>query len=155
MGDWTIAERSPESATLRSKFEFPGNRVQYLSSSVPESSWAKEPWAYDKAYLVFLMKDETEELNNQWLPDKLPILRSSTTQPEDISVYVNGVSKTVHAFKTGRNQLEGLTRCYFVELSGETQAGQQNQVWITLPIRTGLVFSGAYIDLPDQMPAGE
>ena len=98
------------------------------------------------------MKDETEELNNQWIPDKLPILRSNATQPESLAVSVNGVPKAVHAFKTGRNQLEGLTRCYFVELAGETKAGQQNQVAIVLPIRTGLVFSGAYIDLPDQMP---
>ena len=101
------------------------------------------------------MKDETEELNNQWILDKLEILHSNAAQPESLAVSVNGVPKAVHPFKTGRNQLEGLTRCYFVELAGETKAGQQNQVAIVLPIRTGLVFSGAYIDLPDQMPTGE
>ncbi|PYV42225.1 MAG: hypothetical protein DMG06_14685, partial [Acidobacteria bacterium] len=97
IGDWTIAEHSPESATLASRFEFPSNATPYLSSSSPESDWAKEPWAYDKAYLVFLMKDETEELNNQWIPDKLPILRSNATQPESLAVSVNGVPKAVHA----------------------------------------------------------
>ena len=30
-----------------------------------------------------------------------------------------------------------------------------SQVRITLPIQRGLVFSGAYVDLPDQMPNGQ
>jgi hypothetical protein len=155
VGDWTITEHTPESATLTSQFEFPTNGEAYLSNSVSESAWAKDPWAYDKAYLVFLLKDETEDLHNNWIPDKLPILHNGATQTEFPRVLVNGVSKAIHPFKTGRNQQEGLTRCYFVELSGETQLGRGNQVSISLPIRTGLVFSGAYMDVPDQMPSGE
>ena len=155
VGDWAITNRSPESATLSSKFECPASASPYLSNLTSEASWSKEPWAYDKAYLVLLMKDETQELNNQWVPDKLPILRQAETQPESPLVLINGIAKSIHPFKTGRNQQEGLTRCYFVELAGETLPGKSNQVEVTLPIRTGLVFSGAYIDLPDQMPAGE
>jgi len=41
-----------------------------------------------------------------------------------------------------------------VELTGEVKQGGSNDVQITLPIRTGLVFSGAYLDLPDQVPTG-
>ena len=62
------------------------------------------------------------------------------------------MTKTLHAFKTVRAQKEKLTRCYFIDLGGETKAGQANQVEIKLPIRVGLVFAGAYLDLPDQMP---
>jgi hypothetical protein len=155
LGDWVVTRRSPDSATLNSTFEFPEHSQSYLSNSISESAWSKEPWAYDKAYLVFLLGDETEELSDHWITDKLQILRGDTTQPESLVVSVNGVSKTVHVFKTGRNQLEGSTRCYFVDLAGETRPGRQNQVEITLPIRTGLVFSGAYLDLPDQMPSGQ
>jgi len=154
-GEWTITQRTPESATLNSKFEFPANGGAYLSNSVSESAWAKDPWAYDKAYLVLLLKDETEDLHNNWIPDKLPILRNGATQPESPSVSVNGVSKEIHPFKTGRNQLDNVTRCYFVGLAGETLPGKSNQIEVTLPVRTGLVFSGAYVDLPDQMPSGE
>jgi hypothetical protein len=155
VGDWAITNRSPESATVSSKFECPASASPYLSNLTPEASWSKEPWAYEKAYLILLLKDETQELNNQWVPDKLPILRKGETQPESPLVLINGITKSIHPFKTGRNQQEGLTRCYFVELAGETLPGKSNQVEVTLPIRTGLVFSGAYIDLPDQMPAGE
>ena len=62
--------------------------------------------------------------------------------------------QNVHPFQTIRNQRPGLARCYFVELAGEVKPGRANEVQITLPIRTGLVFSGAYVDLPDQVPAG-
>jgi hypothetical protein len=72
-----------------------------------------------------------------------------------MTLSINGVHKTLRAFKTVRSQQEHLTRCYFVDLAGETKPGKKNEIQITLPIRTGLVFSGAYIDLPDQMPYGE
>ncbi len=155
--DWTVAKHHPDAATLRSRFEFPRSGRQYLAASAQESAWAREPWGYDKAYLVFFLKDETEELNNNWLPDKLQILPSlsSSSQAGTFAVAINGVPKTVHTLKTKRIQEEGFTRCYFVDLQGETKAGKQNEVEITMPIRTGLVFSGAYLDLPDQMPPGE
>jgi hypothetical protein len=155
VGNWAINNRSPESATLSSQFEYPAEGSSYLANLTQEAAWSKEPWAYEKAYLIFLMKDETQELNNQWIPDTLPILRKGETQAESPRILINGIAKSMHPFKTGRNQLEGLTRCYFAELAGETLPGKPNQVEITLPIRTGLAFSGAYIDLPDQMPAGE
>jgi hypothetical protein len=157
VGDWTVAKHTPEAATLRASFQLLATAAPWLASSVPESAWSKEPWAYDKAYLVFFLKDETEELNNNWVLDKLQFQGSAggTTPSETIGVLINGVPKSLHAFKTERNQVKDKTRCYFVNLEGETKTGQNNEVEITLPIRTGLVFSGAYVDLPDQVPAGE
>ncbi len=156
VGDWTILARTPEFTTLRARFEFPSSGQSYLSQAVPESQWAKEPWAYDKAYLVLLLKDETEPLVQNWVPDNLAVAGSlsSLAAPKPASVLINGVPKTLHPFKTSHNQQEGLTRCYFADLEEETKAGQSNEVELTLPIRTGLVFSGAYLDLPDQMPFG-
>ncbi len=157
IGDWTIASHTPESATLRAHFELPSSGRTYLSQSVPESRWAKEPWAYDKAYLVLLLKDETEPLLENWVPDKLVIAGTLTSLSalKPMAVLINGVPKTLYTFKTSHNQKEGLTRCLFADLEEETKAGQSNEVELTLPIRTGLVFSGAYLDLPDQMPFGE
>ena len=126
----------------------------YLSASAPESAWASEPWGHDKAYSVLLLKDETEELNSSWVPDNR--FASNSSGPEGTSgIAINGVRKTVYPLKTKRNQLKGSTRCYFVDLEGEVRPGETNEIEITLPIRTGLVFSGAYLDLPDQMPPGE
>jgi hypothetical protein len=157
VAEWNIARKTPEAATLRSSFQYPKGGEAYLAANEPESAWAREPWAYDKAYLVFLLKDETQEQNDNWVADRLEVAgqegnESATSVP---SVLVNGVSKTLYAFKTLRNQRPGLTRCYFVELKGEVKPDQPNDVEITLPIRTGLLFSGAYVDLPDQMPTGQ
>jgi hypothetical protein len=68
---------------------------------------------------------------------------------------VNGVPKVLYPFKTRRNQQQEKTRCYFASLDGEIKSGSLNHVSITLPIQRGLVFSGAYLDLPDQMPDGQ
>jgi len=157
VGQWSIGRKTPEAATLRASFQYPEGAGQYLSVSAPESTWAREPWAYDKAYLVFLLKDETQEQNDNWVPDRLKVAgQEASESATDIpSVLVNGVSKTLHPFRTIRNQKPDLTRCYFVELAGEVKLGRSNDVQITLPIRTGLVFSGAYVDLPDQVPAGQ
>jgi hypothetical protein len=102
---------------------------------------------------VFLLKDETHEQNNNWVPDRLEIEAGAPAAGVP-GVLVNGVAKTLHPFKTIRNQKPDLTRCYFVELTGEVKPGGPNDVQITLPVRTGLVFAGAYVDLPDQVPAG-
>jgi len=146
---------------LETSFDFPGSSAELLSNSTPESAWAKEPWAYDKAYLVFLLKDENVEQNNQWVGDRLlrkrgtpPPGELSYLPPESLTAIINGVPKTVHAFKTLRNQAPGKTRCYFASLGGETKAGSSNQVSLTLPVERGLVFAGAYLDLLDQMPDG-
>ena len=157
LGDWDVVKHTPESATLRARFEFPTSGREYLSHSTPESSWTREPWGYEKAYLVFLLKNETGELNNNWVPDNLPVSASLTSsgQEKTFRVIVNGVPKTVHALKTKRNQFEGSTRCYFVDLTGEVKPGETNEIEVTFPILTGLVFSGAYLDLPDQMSPGE
>ncbi|HEV2383586.1 MAG TPA: hypothetical protein VG206_27810 [Terriglobia bacterium] len=68
---------------------------------------------------------------------------------------INGAPKILYPFKTRRNQERGKARCYFVSLGSETQSGSSNQVSVTLPIERGLVFAGAYLDLPDQMPDGQ
>jgi hypothetical protein len=152
VGTWEVTEHSPEAATLRSHFDFPASGRVLLAESTDEEAWSKEPWAYSKAYLVLLLHDEREELNNNWVPDSLATLKAATEPSETMMISINGVPKTLHAFKTGLHQPERVTRCYFVYLSGETQVGKQNEVELRLPIWTGLVFSGAYLDLPDQMP---
>jgi hypothetical protein len=156
LGQWSIARQTPEAATLRASFPYPEGAGQFLAVNAPESAWAREPWAYDKAYLVFLLKDETREQNDNWLPDRLTVAGQEASGSANGIPYVlvNGVSKELHPFKTIRNQRPGLARCYFVELTGEVKQGGSNDVQITLPIRTGLVFSGAYLDLPDQVPTG-
>ena len=159
--DWTVAGSTSDMATLQATFELPPSAGEYLSNSTPESAWANHPWAYDKAYLVVLLKDETVEQNNQWVSDHLlvqkgtaPARELDATQAQSMTAVINGVPKTLHPFKTGRNQPGGKTRCYFASLDQETKFGSSNQVSITLPIERGLVFSGAYLDLPDQMPGG-
>jgi hypothetical protein len=143
LGQWKVEKDSSDSATIGSSFEFPEGQKKCLAASAPESDWSKEPWNFPKAYLLLLLEDETKQLNDLWLPDGLPI-----------TVSVNGAPKAVHAFKTGRRQEQGLTRCYFVALSEETKPGAANRVEVTLPVRRGLTFSGAYLDLPDQVPYG-
>jgi hypothetical protein len=144
-------------------FEFPKNGDKYLSNETPESAWSLDPWAYDKAYLVLMLKDETVEQNNQWISDHLLQEKGTppageldvTPLPQPLTAIVNGVPKALHPFKTRRNQQHEKTRCYFASLDAETKSGSLNQVSITLPIERGLVFSGAYLDLPDQMPDGQ
>jgi hypothetical protein len=161
VGNWKTVSQMRDGTTLRAQFGYPDDGSQFLKASVSEPLWAQDPWAYDKAYLVFLLKDETEPVNDNWLPAKLQAAGvSSSTVTAVPSVRVNGVPKTLHAFKTvnvqlqGANQPEGVVRCFFVDLEGETQPGPSNEVEITLPFQRGLVFSGAYLDLPDQVPAG-
>jgi hypothetical protein len=156
VGNWSVVKSDADGATLRANFDFPANGGAYLINSASESEWSSEPWAHDKAYLVLLMKNEMEEVNNNWLPDRMLGLRADNrpVPPGSFTVLVNGVSRSVHEFKTKRHQPDKLTRCYFMNLTGETKAGQQNEVEVTLPIYKGLTFSGGYLDLPDQMPAG-
>ena len=144
LGRWKVEKESGDSATVESGFEFPDRQRECLTASAPESDWSKEPWDFPKAYLLLLLEDETKQLNNRWLPDDL-----------SITVWVNGASKAVHTFKTGRRQEKGRTRCYFVALSDESRPGSGNKVEVTLPVRRGLTFSGAYLDLPDQVPYGD
>jgi len=173
-GDWDITKQTADSVTVKAQFNLPASAQTCLTDSTPEADWAGEPWGYKKAYLILYLKDETLDLNNNWVPDNLPaglhshnarhertftvngkpsMIEDSSGSP-GLSVTINGVSKTVHAFKTKRVQEPGVTRCYFVDLAGETRASQANSVEVTLPIRTGLVFSGVYVDLPDQVPLG-
>ena len=153
--DWQIAERESDTVRVSATFVFPEGGKQFLEATAPPAAWQVEPWAYDKAYLVLLLKDETDELNSNWVPDKLHLSGSGAPPVgKGLSVAVNGVPKTVYAFKTKRVQPEGLARCYFVELRGEVKPDAGNKVEIALPIRRGLVFSGAYVDLPDQVPLG-
>ncbi len=149
VGKWEITEKTSEFARLRARFTFPNGGERFLSPAVPESAWSEEPWAYDKAYMVFLLKDELEELNNNWVSDHLSVPGASGGR---LTVTLNGVSKTARPFKTKRFQRGGVTRCFFADLGEEVKLDQSNAVEVVLPIQSGLVFSGAYIDLPDQMP---
>jgi hypothetical protein len=167
VGDWTVSHRGSDTVTIRSTFNCPRGAQSYLSPAVPEAAWIKEPWAFDKACLVLLLKDETVALDDNWVPDNFSLSTSnggagysvwemqSSYQAGSLTVRVNGVAKVPHPFKTARTQTEGLTRCYFIALEGETKPGESNTVEVSLPIQGGLVFSGAYLDLPDQAPLGE
>ncbi|MCC6124013.1 MAG: discoidin domain-containing protein [Pirellulales bacterium] len=151
VGQWTLDKQSGGVAFLKSQFAYPAGGGEYLSKSVPEAQWQKEPWAYDKAYLVLHFKDENRELNDHWIANAL---YGRNTRAGAAPVRINGVSKPVFSFGTGRNQIRGMTRCYFVELSSETKAGASNEVEVAVPVNAGLTFGGAYLDLPDQMPLG-
>jgi hypothetical protein len=163
ISNWTVLNSTSDLTTLGASFEFPRKATAYLSNSTPQTAWSLDPWAYDKAYLVLLLKDETVEQNNQWISDHLlnekptaPAGELSTPpQPLPLTAMINGAPKVLFPFKTRRNQERGLTRCYFASLDAETKSGATNQVRVTLPIQRGLVFSGAYLDLPDQMPDGQ
>lgn len=152
LADWSIASQSGNLAVLKSHFEFPAAGSDCLSQTVPEAEWQKEPWAFNKAYLVLQLKDEGRDLNDHWLSDGL---YATKTQAGEAGVRINGVVKPVHTFLTRRNQARGMTRCYFVELAGEIKAGAVNEIEVAVPISAGLNFGGAYLDLPDQMPAGD
>jgi hypothetical protein len=159
VSNWRVASTTADTATLEASFQFPAGGGKLISNSTSESAWSKNPWAYDKAYLVFLLKDETVEQNDQWVADHLltekrtpPPGELTSTQPDSLIAMINGVPKTLHAFKTLRNQEQGKTRCYFASLNAETRLGASNQVGLMLPVKRGLVFAGAYLDLPDQMP---
>jgi hypothetical protein len=162
VSNWSVMNSTPDTTTLGASFEFPKNGDEYLSNPTSESAWSLDPWAYDKAYLVLLLKDENVEQNNQWVSDHLLTERRTTPPGEldasptqSLTAMVNGVPKVLHPFKTRRNQQHEKTRCYFASLDRETKSGSSNHVSITLPIVRGLVFSGAYLDLPDQMPHGQ
>jgi hypothetical protein len=158
--NWSVLHSASDTTTLGASFEFPQKDQQYLSNTASESAWSLDPWAYDKAYLVLMLKDETVEQNNQWISDNLlqekgippPGELDITPSPQSLIAMINGVPKALHPFRTKRNQQHEKTRCYFASLDGETKSGSSNQVSIRLPIQRGLVFSGAYLDLPDQMP---
>jgi hypothetical protein len=149
---WTIAEKRADAVVLKSQFQFPSGGGEYLTQSVPEANWQKEPGSYDKAYLVLFFKDERMELNDHWIPDSL---YSSKALADGAGLRINGVPKRIIPFKTKMNQLPDLARCYFAELSAETKPGAVNEIEIVIPPQNGLMFSGAYLDLPDQMPLGE
>jgi hypothetical protein len=163
IGNWSVLPSAPDTTTVGASFEFPKGDDKYLSNVTSESGWSLDPWAYDKAYLVLLLKDETIEQNNQWISDHLlmekrtapPSQYSTAPSPLPLTAMINGVPKALHPFKTRRNQQHEKTRCYFASLDSETKSGSLNHVTITLPIQRGLVFSGAYLDLPDQMPDGQ
>ncbi len=165
VGKWTRVSSTPDTVTLKATFKYPEGRASDLSRSVADSVWSKEPWAYDKAYLVFQVQDETETSMANFVPnDLLNVSKTSTGGTSDFGqtggasaggVKVNGVYKTLHSFQVVpglRGGKEGFTRCFFVDLDGEVKPGEDNDVEIVLPIQRGLVFSGAYLDLPDQMP---
>ena len=151
--DWTIAEQTGNTIRVKSSFSYPTSAGAWLAKTAPEPDWKKEPWAYDKAYLVLLLNDESRDLVNCWISDTLfaPATKDASAP---VWLRINGTPKELVPFRTGRNQISGATRCFFASLADETKPGTANEVEMLLPIRSNLVFSGAYLDLPDQMPAG-
>jgi hypothetical protein len=161
IADWHVTAKTPERATVETRFDFPAGSQALLTDATAETAWTESPWAYNKAYLVFYLKDETVEQNNQWVSDHIlspnpkVVPEVQLTVPESLTAFVNGVPKTLHPFRTRRTQEPGKTRCYFLSLGNETKAGASNRISLTLPVDRGVVFSGAYLDLPDQMPDGQ
>jgi hypothetical protein len=149
---WTIAEKKADAVVLKSQFQFPAAAGEYLKQSVPEADWQREPGSFDKAYLLLFFKDERLELNDHWVPDNL---YDANVSDGGTGLRGNGVAKRIDAFKTKMNQQPGLTRCYFAELGPETKGGATNEIELALPLQNGMVFGGAYLDLPDQVPLGE
>jgi hypothetical protein len=162
VGHWKIVKHTAGAVSLRAQFNFPVDDARFPKSRTPQSKWSARPWAYAKAYLVFVFKNEKQPQNDNYVPDKLQVISGAAgnTLTGVPAVNVNGVSKTLHPFSitTGwaseRNQAKDLARCFFVDLAGETKPGGENTVEITAPFRNGMVFRGAYVDLPDQMPFG-
>jgi len=152
VGDWSIVDHDANAATLRARFDYPSSAKSNLTQSIPESVWVREPWNHSKGYLVFLLKDETKSTDENWVPDGLASSTTSDPARGSITVKVNGIAKTAHPFLTGRRQEKGMTRCYFIDLGAETKPGESNDLEVRLPIQRGLTFSGAYLDLPDQVP---
>lgn len=52
---------------LRPQFSFTRDAAGYLNSATPESEWSVQPWAYDKAYLVLIRKDEERPQNDNYV----------------------------------------------------------------------------------------
>ena len=153
IGNWTKENETPYDVSLKSEFSFPANSEKYLAANLTvDSTEIRDPWAYDKAYLVILMQDEAFNSFENWIPDNL-VVRNDKGAEEAVFVTINNVKRTLVPFKTARNQRPNLTRCYYLPLMRqECNATKSNRISITLPKKNGLVFSGAYIDLPDQMP---
>lgn len=154
IAQWT-AERGPsQTAILRSHFGYPANAGALLSSDEPQSA-IKEPWAFNRPYLVLTLKYEHAAIQDHWVPDGIALGVAKDAAGTPMTVRVNGVDRRVYAFKTERNQDKDVSRCFFVFLGNEAKPGAVNDVEVTMPIRSGYTFAGAYVDLPDQMPYGE
>lgn len=145
---WDLLSKDDKSIVLKGKFYLPKGTDRYLTSIVEKELWQSNPWAYDKAYAVIILKNDVSDIRYNWIRDDLRI-----------KVRINGVDKDVVSFRTSRNQKSGLCRCYFSDIAREAKTGQWNKIELTLPqyfewikIRQGLTFKGIYIDLPDQMP---
>ena len=139
---WDLASKDDESIVLKGKFYLSEKVERYLRSVVRKELWQKNPWAYDKAYGVIILKNDVSDIRYNWIRDDLRI-----------KVRINGVDKDVVPFKSPRNQRPNLCRCYFFDIAREAKVSQWNEIELTLPkIRQGLTFKGIYIDLPDQIP---
>jgi len=153
IGSWEKKSETPYVVELMSQFTLPGNSGIFMTDSAStDAIEIRDPWAYDKAYLVFLMQDEKFNSYENWIPDNLSV-RNNSGKDEPIFITINNVKRKLIPFKTVRNQRANLTRCYYLPVTRqECKAIGVNNITISLPKRRGIVFSGAYIDLPDQMP---
>jgi hypothetical protein len=153
IGSWEKESETPFAVVLKSQFTLPDNSEIFMTDSAStDAIEIRDPWAYDKAYLVFLMQDEKFNSYENWIPDNLTF-KNEKSEQEPVYVTINNIKRVLVPFKTVRNQREKLTRCYYLQLTKqESRTTEVNKINIVLPKRNGLVFSGAYIDLPDQMP---
>jgi len=142
--DWKVVREDKKGITLSSEFHLPRETLPATRALISHGLWEAEPWAYAKAYLVLILKNNLGHVRNVWIQDNL-----------EIGMNVNGKGKRVVPIRTCRpgHFPADLCRGYFTDLSLEARAGEQNSLEITLPrFKQGIVFGGVYVDLPDQMP---
>ena len=142
---WDLVSKDDKSIVLKGKFYLAKEVERYLRYAVKKDLWQNNPWAYDKAYIVVILKNDISDIRYNWIRDDL-----------NMKVRINGIDKDIIPFKSAlRNQKPKLCRCYFSDITREAQADQWNEIELTLPkMRQGLTFKGIYIDLPDQVPYG-
>ena len=141
--DWEVIHEDEKGITLSSQFHLPPESQTPVRALVRSALWEEEPWAYGKAYLVLLLRNNLGHVRNRWIQDN-----------QEIGARINGVGKCVVPVRIPRHHKEGFCGAYFTDLAYEALPGEENTVEITLPkFKQGIVFAGAYVDLPDQMPA--
>jgi hypothetical protein len=153
-GNWKIVERTENAVRVKSSFSYPASARAWLTNSAAEAEWSKEPWAHDKAYLVLLFNEENRDPLDLWVNSRL-FVAPANANPAPEWVRINGIPKAVVPFQTARAQEPNVARCFFVSLGEETKLGEANEVEVLVWLQSQLIFSGAYLDLPDQMPEGD
>ena len=145
VGDWQHVKTEDSSIVFQSKFFLEAEDAKYLSSTVDEALWQKNPWAYEKLYALIILRNDTSLIGNGHLPNDM-----------DIRLKINGIEKTAAPFMVpcgSFDKPQPWCRCYFTDITSEAKSSQPNELELALPrIRQGLTFKGVYIDSPEQMP---